>query len=206
MIASSWTYLFVAAAVLAAVWWLLHRVGPPDPARRASDRARADASDPFKEWVQSVIAIVTRDCDYAYIDRAEARRILAEWWDVQGPIEFRRTLDELGHAGRPDNAWDLVRFMVVARLGVAAGHWHDDEAWGAIRPIALRLQRAYPGWSAMAQAYVHARRQWRRLALDGSEDDDTMRWITDNVARLRDERWSRLAFDLDFEGGRKDVR
>ena len=43
----------------------------------------------------------------------------------------------------------------------------------------------------MAQAYVVARRQWKGIAADGSEDDDGMRRILDHVADLRDGLWRR---------------
>jgi hypothetical protein len=50
----------------------------------------------------------------------------------------------------------------------------------------------------MAQAYLLARRQWRGFVLDGSEDDDDMRRIIDNIVVLGDNLWMQVEFDLDL--------
>jgi hypothetical protein len=63
---------------------------------------------------------------------------LRDWWDVHGPTDHAKALRELATADRPDNAWDLVRFMVVARLGVGADYLTPDESWHCIRPVACR--------------------------------------------------------------------
>lgn len=202
LLALPWSRAAVVLLALAVVFGVLRRFRAPDPRRLMRERLEEDAAHPLKRWVQSVFLLITRDCDYAYLRRSEARQMLDDWWDIRGEIEFRRTLDGLRSTDRPDNAWDLVRYILVARLGVGAGYWTDPESWDALRPIARRLQRAYPGWSAMAQAYVHARRQWRGLALDGSEDDEMMHWILENAARLRDERWRVIPFDADLDESR----
>jgi len=191
-------YLGVAALVVILVL-VLKRLRASDPDRIMRQRMAEDATNPYKQWVQSAFLLVTRDCDYAYIPPAEARHLMQDWWDVRSANEFRSVLGRLRSAERADNAWDLVRFIVVARLGVAAGHCTDDESWRQIRPVARRLQQAYPSWAAMAQAYVQARRQWRSMPLDGSGDDTMMRWVVENIASLRDDRWRVQDFDADFE-------
>ena len=155
---------------------------------------RDSAADPMRSWVQAAFMLVTRDCDYAYLGEAEARKMLRDWWDVHGPREHRAALAKLENSGRPDNAWDLVRFILVARMGVGAGYLDADESWERIRPIASRLQRSYSGWNELGQSYVQARRQWRRFPLDGSEDDDEMRRIVDNIAGLRHGLWTRIDY------------
>jgi hypothetical protein len=199
--------LVLAASLGAAtgVWLWARRRPAPDV------RLRADAAVPYRCWVQNVFLLVTGDCDYAHLPGAEARRMLAHWWDVYGPLELHRTLQGLrrghgdGHeaaasepAGR-DHAWPLVRYILVSRLGVAAGMLADDVSWAEILPVARRLQAAYPGWRAMAQAYVQARRQWRELPLDGSGDDDGMKNILDNLARLDDTRWKELDYTAELQ-------
>jgi Protein of unknown function (DUF1266) len=189
---------FVLAASLGAatgVWLWVRRRSAPDA------RLRADAADPYRRWVQNVFLLVTGDCDYAHLPGAEARRMLAHWWDVYGPLELHRTLRGLAatEPGASDHAWPLVRYILVSRLGVAAGMLDDDVSWDEILPVARRLQAAYPGWRAMAQAYVQARRHWRELPLDGSGDDDGMTYILDNLARLDDTRWQQLDFALELQ-------
>jgi len=169
-------------------------------ARRSSatDRLAADATDPYRRWVQNAFMLVTGSCDYAHLAGAEARRVLAHWWDVYGPLELRRTLRRLADPSGGEHAWPLVRFMLVSRLGVAAGMVDDEVSWDEILPVAKRLQAAYPSWRAMAQAYVQARRQWRELPLDGSADDDGMKNILDNLARLDDTRWRELDYKAEL--------
>ncbi|HET6584782.1 MAG TPA: DUF1266 domain-containing protein [Nannocystaceae bacterium] len=193
-----WGIALLGLLAAVALAWAIARLRAPDPERVMRERLEADARDPFKRWVQSVFLIVTGNCDYAHLPRAEALRILMRWWEIHGPVEHGRTLASLSGSGRPDNAWDLVRFVLVARLGVAAGWIAEDASWQAIAPIARRLQRAYPDWSAMAQGYVLARRQARGLAPDGTEDDGAMAAIRDNIAHLRDGRWRELPFTIEL--------
>lgn len=179
--------LAVGVAAGAGVWLLARR---PD----ARARLAADAADPYRRWVQSAFLLVTGDCDYAHLPGAEARRMLAHWWDVYGSLELRRVLAQLADPSGGEHAWPLLRFILVSRLGVAAGMVADEVSWDEILPVARRLQAAYPGWRAMARAYVQARRQWRELPLDGSADDEGMRHVLDNLARLDDTRWRELDY------------
>jgi hypothetical protein len=162
-------------------------------------REQTDARDPLRRWCQAAARLITRDCDYGYLPRGEARRMLQRWWHVHGTRDLTDTLRELGDSDNPDNAWELLRFILVSRLGAAAEMLDDDDAWGMIEPLALRLQDAYDDWAAMAQAYVTARRQWQGIALDGSQDDDTMRWVTDNLQSRRAGLWTEVRWDLDLE-------
>lgn len=180
--------LALGLAAAAALWLLLRRP------RSAAERLDADACDPYRRWVQGVFLLVTGDCDHAHLPGAEARRMLAHWWDVYGPLELRRVLQRLADPSGGEHAWPLLRFILVSRLSVAAGLVADEVSWDEILPIARRLQAAYPSWRAMAQAYVRARRQWRELPLDGSADDEGMKTILDNLARLDDTRWRELDF------------
>jgi hypothetical protein len=183
--------LALGLAAGAGVWLWVRR---PDPAARL----HADAADPYRRWVQSAFMLVTGDCDYAHLPGAEARRSLAHWWDVYGPVELRRTLRQLSEPRDRDHAWPLLRYILLSRLGVAAGMLPVDVSWDEILPVARRLQAAYPSWRAMAQAYVQARRQWRELPLDGSGDDDGMKHILDNLARLDDTRWQALDYKAEL--------
>jgi hypothetical protein len=187
-----WPLVLAMGLVAGTGVWLWARRSSP------ADRLAADATDPYRRWVQNVFLLVTGDCDYAHLPGAEARRMLAHWWDVYGPLELRRTLKRLADPSGGEHAWPLVRFILVSRLGVAAGMADDEVSWDEILPVARRLQAAYPSWRAMAQAYVRARRQWRELPLDGSADDDGMTNILDNLARLDDTRWRDLAYKAEL--------
>jgi hypothetical protein len=201
---SLWPWFVGAAVAAVLVGIAIHRFRTPDTRRRRLALMEHDAIDPYKRWVQSVFLIVSGDCDYAHLGRAEGRAMLRDWWEIHGPRTLDDIMGKLAAADRPDNAWDLVRFIVLARLGVAAEYLDDAESWDVIRPIASRLQAAYPSWRSMAQAYLAARRQWRGFALDGSEDDDEMDVIVSNVAQLHDSRWQSIPFrtDLELDHGR----
>lgn len=162
--------------------------------RPAKMRAKmaADAEDPFRRWGQGVFCVVTGECDYAYLPLPEAVRMLARWWEVHGPVELRRVLDELERGA--DDAWDGVRFFVVARLGVGARWLAEADAWRRARPVARRLQARYEGWAELARDYALARRRAVGICEDGSEDDHDMREILHNIARLSDTLWSEVPF------------
>ena len=166
--------------------------------RRAIARYREDAKDPFRRWTQGVFGIVSGTLDYADLSTGQARAVLARWWHVHGPRELLGVLDELGDDATPDTAWNLVRYVVVTRLGVGAGWLGRDEAWAMARPIARRLQRGYDGWVALGHAYVVARRAAQGLATDGSEDDAGMRAILEHISVLRDGAWNDVGFQTRF--------
>ncbi len=190
----TWTVVAGTSAALLTLGlaWAWRRRG------RADRRLVEDARDPYRRWIQGVFLLVTGDCDYGHLSGGEARRILAHWWDVYGPLEHHRLLQHLADAGGHDNAWDLIRFILVARLGAAAGLIDQGVSWAEILPVARRLQAAYPSWRAMAQSYVQARRQWKQLPLDGSADDQSMNQILDNLARLDSTRWTELDFHAEL--------
>ena len=194
-----WPRLAVGAALLVLLAIVVRRARERDPKRTMEARLEADASIPLRRWVQAASMLVTRNCDYGYLDEGEARRMLHRWWHVHGRRDLHDTLDELAHSPHEDNAWELLRFLLVVRLGVAAGMIPEDDGWDAAAPIARRLQRAYDDWPQMGQAYVQARRQWRSLPLDGSDDDDAMRWVVDNLHTLRADLWVKIPFALDLE-------
>jgi Protein of unknown function (DUF1266) len=188
--------LVLAVLALVAAVWLRRRLARVDPQQLMAQRLQRDGEDLYKRWVQNAFLVVTGNCDFAHLPRAEAIRMLSAWWEVHGPAEHRRSLAGLADAGRPDNAWDLLRFMLLARIGVAAGYIDDLAAWAQIRPIATRLQRAYIDWPSMAQAYLLARRQARGLAADGTQDDPSTEAIRDNVAHLHGTRWREMPYRL----------
>jgi hypothetical protein len=200
----TWTYVLGIGVAVVLLLLVIRRLRAPSAAQLMEQNMRRDARHPLRAWAQAAFLIVTGDGDYAYIGAAEARRMLRNWWDVHGPHELRAALKLLAASGRPDNAWDLVRFIVVSRMGVAASYIDNDDAWDGAYPIAVRLQRAYESWTDLGQAYIQARRQWRRFPLDGSEDDAEMRKLVENVAALRHGMWTRVDYELDLAPDRED--
>ncbi len=193
-----WQLLLLVVGAVVVLMWLWGRWRGSSK-RKAAANTDPNADDPLHRWCHCACRLVTRNSDYGHLGRGEARRMLQRWWHVHGVRELQDTLRQLSASPNPDNAWELLRFMLVARLGAAAQMLEDDESWEAITPIARRLQDAYDDWAAMGQAYVTARRQWQDLPLDGSGDDDTMEWITDNLQMLRAGAWSETPWDLELD-------
>ena len=135
-------WLPVIAALLITLWWLRRRARP-DAQQIMAQRLEQDAADLFKRWVQNAFLVVTGNCDYAYLPRAEAVRMLSGWWEVHGPAEHRRVLAGLAAAARPDNAWDLLRFILLGRLGVHIPH--RANLWVYLCGLAMVISPAKAG-------------------------------------------------------------
>lgn len=192
---SLWPYIAGGVLAVLLLAFIIRRLRTPSRSQVMEQKMRRDATDPLCAWVQAAFMIVTRDCDYAYLSEAEARKMLRDWWDVHGPREHQAALANLAKSGRPDNAWDLIRHVLVTRMGVGAGYISAEDSWDAIRPVAVRLQRVYRNWNELGQSYLQARRQWRHFPLDGSEDDTEMKRIVENIAELRHGMWTRVEYD-----------
>lgn len=191
-------YWPVIVAVLSALFLTVsmrQRIRRSKSQPTMAERIAEDANDPTRHWLQGAFMIVTGSCDYGYLSRSEAHRMLVRWWQVHGPRDHARVTDELETAGGRDNAWDLVRFIVVMRLGAAAGHVEQGDSWHCCKAIMPRLQGAYPSWLDLAAAYLNARRQWQGVAADGTEDDDVMLGISQNIAHLREHHWPSTPFE-----------
>lgn len=189
-------WVLAASLAFIAIAFVIARLRGPNFGTLMTERMRRDAEDPVKHWAQCAFLIVTGDCDYAYLGAGEARRLLQRWWSIHSCKELLATLDELGAAERGDNAWDLLRFIVVARLAAGCEYIGEEATWELIDPVLARLQRCYRSWPELAQAYVIARRQWQEIAIDGSQDDAVMRRIVDNIAELRDTHWGATSYGL----------
>lgn len=200
--ASVWFRLFALVGLAGALLVLVGAtVGAIRGYVRASRRARRFAADrriPLRRWCQAACMLVTRDCDFGHLSRGTARRMLQRWWHVHGERELEDALEALLTPVHEDHAWELLRYMLLARLGAAAGMIDPDISWARVRPVARRLQRAYDSWGEMGRAYVRARRRWRQLAPDGTEDDEMMIWVTDNLRMLEAGTWAELPFALDL--------
>ena len=192
-----WPIILGVVVGLFLVGSLVHRLRGPNRKKAAADRMEADAEDPLRAWSQAAFKIVTGGIDYGHLGPGEGRRMLQRWWQIHGEHEMNDALDEL--ATGTDSAWELLRFILVSRMGAAAGYLTDEESWSEIRPIAARLQGAYDSWGALAHAYLNARRQWQEVAPDGSEDDPTMQRIAANIEELRATSWTEVPYDLAFE-------
>ena len=166
-----WPLALGATLTAAAGLWLVLRWRARPDARLADD-----ARDPYRRWVQNAFLLVTGDCDYAHLPGSEARRMLAHWWDVYGPVELQRTLARLARqipytaameiilGGEPVSADFALRCGLVTRvvphadtLSVAT-EWAHKVAEAA--PLALALAKQVVVRTSgipLAEAYAGAR-------------------------------------------------
>lgn len=157
-----------------------------------------DWDDPLRRWTRCVFSIVTRNYDYAYRP-AWTRSVVEDSWGFEERSELYATLEELDDDR--DQAWNLVRYCLVARMGVGCGLIDNDVSWGLIRPVANRLQANYDSFADIAESYVEGRRAWRKQAADDAEDvnaEDEFQEIDRTVQILKRELWPRVRYDEDL--------
>ena len=83
---SLWPY--IVGGVLAVLFFaiVIRRLRTPSRSQMMEQKMRRDATDPLRAWCQAAFMIVTRDCDYAYLGEAEARKMLREDLVAAAPL------------------------------------------------------------------------------------------------------------------------
>ncbi len=125
--------------------------------------------EPLHAWVRAACQHMDRGASWVNEPRDKATQMLNRDWQIFDASLMRQCLDQLSR-DQP-SAWNAVRLFRVALAGVTAGYIDVGSAWNGIRPVAQRLQQAYPSFDAIWIDYVVAYRAWRQLPPDGSADD-----------------------------------
>jgi hypothetical protein len=169
---------------------------------RYGGKINPDESDPLKRWAQAIYCIYTGDFDYAKKPHDFVNPTLVQSWHIRKRNDLIVALEELAQAANPYPAWDYVRFLNLARMGVAVRHLSDSESWSRIKPICQLLQANYQNWEHVGEDYLRGRREWLDLDVNGSQDNSDptgeMPRILANIAQLRSSLWSTTRFDLSF--------
>ena len=178
----------VGVLVLLAV--LLFRNTLADDPRRDSDMAV-----PLRRFARSAMSLITAGEDYGYLPARDNRQVLAEAWGVHDGEQARATMHELlaraEAADRVGVAWDLVRLIHVARMAAGAEYLTHEESWGWVGHSAAGLQRTFPGWGELGNAFAQARSSW--AASVGMDVTAITRDTQDNIAACR-ELWRMMPF------------
>ena len=124
----------------------------------------------------------------------ESRKLLAQGWSIRDEHDARRTIASL-FCG-PRTAWNRARVFLVAVEAQRAGHLRADETWAYCQRAKAELQSMFGSFDELARAYLASRREWARLAADGSQDaaDPDMAHHVRNAEHASRERW----FGVDY--------
>ena len=157
-------------------------------------RRDSDLSVPLRRFARSAMSLITAGEDYGYLPVRDNQRLLAEAWDVRGADQARATLHELVSPRNADPvaiAWDLVRAIHLARMAAGAEYLPQDESWGWVAHAAAGLQRTFPGWTELANAFAQGRSSW--AASVGMDVTAITRDTQDNIAACRP-MWRMMPF------------
>ena len=87
-------------------------------------------------------------------------------------------------------AWDLVRGINIARIGVGAGYYAEEEALAIVMALAKTLQKTYSSWKDLSVAYQLGRYIW-----GGDAQYETMRDGMKVLLSDENSPWVKLAWD-----------
>lgn len=139
------------AALLAGCYlWRQHtglRLDWDAPLRDASEAS-------LRRWAGAACGIAFGRREIEGVPESWARLMLARDWSLRSGPPIRLAAEQLLGASSGNVAWDVVRGIVVMRLGVAAS-LVEDAAFVEYLGRAHRLLRsAYSGWDEVRDAYV----------------------------------------------------
>jgi hypothetical protein len=124
---------------------------------------------PAQRWAIATTALLTQYNGYSLETLAVGKESRAVWlkslqndWGVNSRTDLFTELNWLSsHLDFPDSpegrehlAWNLCRYIFLARTGYTAGYLSSDEAWQKIPPIAQRIQRSYHSWEELEGDYL----------------------------------------------------
>jgi hypothetical protein len=98
----------------------------------------------------------------------------------------------LKHGQTGNQAWDLVRAIDLLRIGRAAEFIDDEDCWKEIAKIGIVLQKTYPSWEALAQAFEAGMNAWHQRR--GVTDPKELGRVQRNLAALRGQIWPSVAY------------
>lgn len=129
----------------------------------------APPQEPLHGWVVMCAAFMDNGATWLNMPKDDAEEMLDSGWGVDDAESLQGVLGDLAQA--PLTGWNAVRLFRVALAGVRAGYIGSDQAFAGIRPVAQRLQAAYPSFDAIWNDYIVNLRGFKHLPTDGSGDD-----------------------------------
>lgn len=118
---------------------------------------------------------------FTRIDDDNARRWLAERWEITSRDKLVGRLDALARTGYRARAhrllgvtplaWDAALYADIARRGFGCGMIGEADAWTALKNIVPKVAGTYTSWQEYADHYLLGRKVWRD-GLRGVADED----------------------------------
>jgi hypothetical protein len=143
-------------------------------------------------WARGAYGLLTGGDDFGRLGREEAQGLLEAPWGIEDAAQLRDAVAGLERTESGNEAWDLVRAIVLARLGAAAGYLDEQESWEIVARAAARLQGSYGSWAALGEAYAEGRSAWLRG--QGISQPAHHSPVERNIEALRARVWPRVAF------------
>ena len=157
--------------------------------------AQADRlADARRGWVQGATFILQRGWDNGYVDADVIRSMLASSWGLRSHEALQAQVSKLLSEG--DDAWTLLRAMLLVRSAVAVGWMTNDASFLRCFEIGNKLQRRYPSWNAMRDDLLRSRRERFGMPADGSADDEGMSEVVASADYLAKTHWREIPWAL----------
>jgi hypothetical protein len=155
-------------------------------------RARAGARAPVERWARGAYGLLTGGQDFGELGREEAQGLLESPWGVEDARALHSTIEALEAADSDELAWDLIRVILLARLGAAAGYLDAATSWAVVSRVGARLQTHYPDWDALGRAYARGRGTW--LTARGIDEPSNHALVERNMQVLTRQVWARVEY------------
>lgn len=155
-------------------------------------RAKSSGRSPLERWARGAYGLLTGGQDFGELGEQEARGLLESPWGVENAAQLRATIERLEDGDSDELAWDLIRVILLARLGAAAGYLEPATSWEAVRRVGARLQAGYPDWEELGRAYARGRSAW--LSGRGIEEPSDHALVDRNMDVLSRRIWPRVEY------------
>lgn len=155
-------------------------------------RVQNRSASPIARWARGAYGLLTGGDDFGELGEDEAQALLESPWGVHDARALEREINRL-EAGDTDNeAWDLIRVILLARLGYSAGYVDESASWQTVTRVALRLQASYEGWRPLGEAYARGRSEW--LSSRGIDERSNHDLVERNMQVLAVKVWPKIEF------------
>ena len=156
-------------------------------------RVQNRSASPVVRWARGAYGLLTGGDDFGELGEDEAQALLESPWGVHDSRALEREINRLEARDSGNEAWDLIRVMLLARLGYSAGYVDESASWQAVTRVALRLQAAYGGWHQLGEAYARGRSEW--LSAQGIEERSNHDLVERNIKVLAVRVWPKIEFN-----------
>jgi hypothetical protein len=147
----------------------------------------------IEAWGKAAYSIWTGGEDSGTWTEQRAVESLSNWYGAGSWGQVSEVVDGLKKGQTGNAAWDLVRAIDILRIAFAAKYLDDEDCWKYITELGRTLQKLYPNWEALAQAFEAGMNAWQNRR--GVSDPMELGRVQRNLPALRSSIWPRAAYD-----------